>query len=170
MTSPTSSRFNKLFQRGTEHLQRGDHDRAIRLLSKAYEIDAQHYDVALNLSSAYILDKKFKLALPILERLKETHSNTAQVWINLGAAYLGNPILARDEEQQKAISAFKRALDIDPVAYSVAYNLGLVYRDRQETETAKHWFQQALKHNPNDRSARYLLNKLETAKEDEHPL
>ena len=64
-----------------------------------------------------------------------------------------------------AISAFKQALEIDPVATSVAYNIGLVYRDKGESDMAMHWFRQAVKHNPADRDARNLLNRLETEQE-----
>ena len=82
------------------------------------------------------------------------------IWTNLGAAYLGNPILARDEHHDKAIAAFKKALEIDPKAPNVAYNLGLIYRDRKETPEALHWFQQALKANPNDNDAQRYIDDL----------
>ncbi len=93
------------------------------------------------------------------------------MWINLGAAYLGNPILARDEEQQQAIAAFERALEIDPIAPSVAYNIGLVYRDRKDVEQARYWFQQAIQHNPNDQDARRILERLnnQTDTDDSEP-
>jgi len=70
------------------------------------------------------------------------------VWTNLGAAYLGNPILAKDEDQQRAIAAFKQALKLNPTAPNVAYNLGLIHRDRQEKDEALYWFRQAVKTNP----------------------
>lgn len=158
-TPPTH--FDKLFKRGTQLLRQGENERALRLLEKAHALDETHYDVALNFSGALILTKAFPKAVVILEALSEQYPHSAQVWTNLGAAYLGNPILADDEKQQKAIAAFKRALDLNPIAHSVAYNLGLIYRDRQEYEEAKLWFGKALQHNPHDRSAKKLLERLE---------
>lgn len=153
----------KLLVRGAELLQRGDADQAARLLEKARALDGQNPDVALNLGGAYILQKKFGQAVAILEPLSQLEPLNAMVWTNLGAAYLGNPVLARDEEHHKAIAAFERALEINPIAPNVAYNLGLIFRDRREHEKAKYWFGQAIKANPNDRDARMLLERLETA-------
>ncbi|NIP52669.1 MAG: tetratricopeptide repeat protein, partial [Aliifodinibius sp.] len=94
------------------------------------------------------MNKKFRKAVPILETLSEYEPDNAMVWTNLGAAYLGNPVLAMDKQQLKAIAAFEQALEIDPIAPNVAYNIGLIYRDRQEHEEAIYWFRQAIKANP----------------------
>lgn len=122
-------------------------------------MNPDHFDAALNLSGAYILTKKFKQAVKILSSHEQAPPN-AMVWTNLGAAYLGNPILARDEEQLQAIAAFKQALAIDPIAPNVAYNIGLIYRDRREYALAISWFQRAVQANPNDQDARNLIEKL----------
>ena len=109
------------------------------------------------------MTKKFKKAEAILEPLSEQYPDHAKIWINLGAAYLGNPVLARSAEQERAIFAFEQALKVDPIAPSVAYNIGLVYRDRKDVDQAAYWFKQAIKHNPNDKDARSLLGRLESA-------
>ena len=118
-------------------------------------------DAAINLSGAYILTKKFSKAVAILEPISVKMPDHDKVWINLGAAYLGNPVLARKVDQEKAIFAFERALEIDPIAPSVAYNIGLIYRDRRETDKAIHWFHQAVRHDPRDKDALSLLRRLE---------
>jgi tetratricopeptide (TPR) repeat protein len=82
------------------------------------------------------------------------------IWTNLGAAYLGNPVLATDAQQQQAIAAFEQALALNPAAPSVAYNIGLIYRDRQENEQAIHWFRRAVQTNPRDKDARRILKRL----------
>lgn len=154
------SGFDALFRRGSEMLHRGKIDRAMQLLERASHLNPEHVDTAVNLSSTYILTKKFSQAVDTLEPLVKIQPDNVMLWINLGAAYLGNPILARDEEQRKAISAFKRALTVDPIAPNVAYNLGLIYRDRGDKEKAIHWFNQALKANPHDRDAQMLIERL----------
>ncbi|HFE65962.1 MAG TPA: tetratricopeptide repeat protein, partial [Chloroflexi bacterium] len=140
---------------------------ALPLLEKAHRLNPDNMDAALNLSSAYILSKRFKDAVPILEKLSERDPDNAMVWTNLGAAYLGNPVLARDEEQLQAIEAFQQALEVNPVAPHVAYNIGLIYRDRQENKAAVDWFQKALQANPNDQDARSLIARLSRDEEED---
>ncbi len=154
------SKFKALFRRGTELLHRGKAQEAAALLEEAHSLKPEHLDASLNLSGAYILTKKFKQAVRLLETLREQAPDNAMVWTNLGAAYLGNPVLARDEEQLRAIAAFEQALVLNPIAPNVAYNIGLIYRDRRENEMAIAWFQRALQANPNDQDARNLITRL----------
>lgn len=156
----SSQRFDQLFRRGTDLLHQGQANEAAHFLERAHSLDEEHQDAIVNLAGAYILTGRFKKAVPLLESLAEREPGNAMVWTNLGAAYLGNPILANDEEQLKAIGAFRQALEINPAAPHVAYNLGLIYRDRQETEEAIYWFTKAVQINPNDRDARRILERL----------
>jgi tetratricopeptide (TPR) repeat protein len=158
-------KFMPNFRRGTELLQRGDTEKAMKLLERAHAIDPTHVDAATNLAGAYILRKKFKAAVAVLEPITEANSDYAMVWTNLGAAYLGNPILAKDADQLKAIEAFKKALDLNPIAPNVAYNIALIYRDRQDKENALAWFKKAVKANPLDQDARRNIEKLEASDE-----
>jgi tetratricopeptide (TPR) repeat protein len=153
-------KFEALFRRGSELLHRGKINEAVTVLQKAHSLNPDHFDASLNLSGAYILTKKFKQAAALLDMLREKAPNNVMVWTNLGAAYLGNPVLARDEEQLKAITAFEEALAIDPIAPNVAYNIGLIYRDRRQYEMAIAWFKRALQANPNDKDAQNLIDKL----------
>ena len=101
----------------------------------------------------------------ILEPISEENTNHPMIWTNLGAAYLGIPVIANVEEQLRSIAAFERALAFDPVSPSVAYNIGLIYRDRREYEKAIEWFQKAVQHNPRDQHARNLLEALKSGQE-----
>lgn len=156
------NKFAPNFRRGTELLQRGDIEKATLLLERAHKIDPEHIDAAINLAGAYILGKKFKEAVRLLEPVSQQHPEQAMVWVNLGASYLGNPILAKDDDQLKAISAFKKALELNPIAPNVAYNIGLIYRDRQEKDEAITWFKKAIQANPMDNDAKRLLQKLQS--------
>lgn len=162
-----SGKFDDHFQRGTELLMQGKSAEAVTWLQSAHALDKTHHQAALNLSSAYILTQKFGQAATILEQLSQRDPHNPVVWQNLGAAYLGNPILATDEMQQRAIAAFKQALALDPAAPNVAYNLGLVHRDRQEHAAAIDWFRRAVQANPHDEDARRLLRRLEEARLEE---
>lgn len=155
------SDFRSLLRHGSALLHRGKAQEAIPYLQHAYAIEPQDFDASLNLSGAYILTKKFRQAVEILEKLRQQAPNNVMVWTNLGAAYLGNPVLAADEEQLQAIAAFKKALTLDPNAPNVAYNIGLIHRDRKEFAEAIAWFKEALQANPKDGDARRLLAQLE---------
>jgi tetratricopeptide (TPR) repeat protein len=155
-----SRRFFDLLHQGTEALHQGDVAKATRFLERAHQLDPDNHDAALNLGGAYILSKKFAQAVALLEPLSERDPHNPMVWTNLGAAYLGNPILAKEAEQLRAIAAFERAIELNPVAPNVAYNLGLVHLDRQDNERALHWFQRAVQANPHDRDARRFIDQL----------
>ncbi len=159
-SSNSEAAFTQAFNSGTQLLHGGQVEAAIPLLETAVSLNPTHINAGLNLGGAYILSKKFSKAVTVLEPVSVMAPDHAMVWTNLGAAYLGNPVLATDEEQLKAIDAFHRALGINPIAPNVAYNLGLIYRDRQDDQKAIYWFEQAIKHDPTDQDARSMLQKL----------
>jgi len=153
-------RFFSLFEQGTKALRQGDAATAVRFLERATRLYSDHFDAALNLGAAYVLEKRFADAVGVLEPLSEVQPDNPMVWTNLGAAYLGNPVLSRDEDQRRAIDAFERAIALDPTVPNVAYNLGLVHRDRQEYELALAWFGRAIETDPRDRDAHRCVERL----------
>lgn len=166
MNINSPSDFEEIYFEGTRLLHAGKVEEALMLLEQAIELRPGHADAALNLSGAYILTKRFRQAANLLEPVSQEYPENAMVWINLGAAYLGNPILASEDEQLKAIRSFKQALEINPTAPSVAYNIGLIYRDRKEFDEAKYWFREAIQANPRDVHAREILNRLEAMEDN----
>ena len=156
-------RFFNLLRQGTAALHQGQINKAVQSLEQARQLNRENADVALNLGGAYILAKQFAKAIAILEPLSEQEPQNPMVWTNLGAAYLGNPVLAKDEDHHRAIAAFKQAIQLNPATPNVAYNLGLIYRDRKEIEEALHWFRQAVKTNPNDGDAKHYIEQLTQA-------
>lgn len=113
----------ELQKQGTAALQEGDTVRAVELLEKALALDPADVDTRLNLSSGLILQKKFKDAVPILKSLTDDFPDNPIYWLNLGAALLGNPIVATREQQEEAIGAFESALEINPQLPNAAYNI-----------------------------------------------
>ncbi len=162
-----SSEFEKNFQQGTRLLHQGKAKEALPFLEVAHKLKPNDVDGAINLSGALILVKKFIKASEILEPFSESHADHVMVWINLGAAYLGNPVLAREDEQTQAIAAFEKALEIDPVAPSVAYNIGLIYEDRNQIEIAIGWFKRAIQANPGDVDAHRKVRRLHSSLDKE---
>jgi predicted Zn-dependent protease len=152
--------FYRELNQGAKLLTEKRVQEARAILEELYQVRPEDSTVAINLGGAYILGGQFKRAVPILEDAVERESDNAMAWTNLGAAYLGNPVLATAEQQDKAIAAFERALACDPAAPHVAYNIGLIYRDRDDRERAIHWFARALQANPLDSDARRILERL----------
>lgn len=117
----------------------------------------------INLGGAYVMAGRHKEAIPLLETARDAEPHNAMIQINLGAAYLGNPLLSTHEEQMQAIAAFEKALELNPTAPNVHYNLGLIFVDRNDSDLAIAAFQRAIQVNPLDRDARLWLRRLEGA-------
>ncbi len=151
----------QLSNRGAALLEQGQDQEAMIILEQACALLPDDVPVAINLAGAYILNKKYRQAVVILEQIREREPDNEMIWINLGAAYLGNPALANDAEQRAAIAAFQQALALNPAAPNVHYNLGLIYRDRQDWPQAIAHFRLAVQINPLDRHALNALRRLE---------
>ncbi len=157
----------RLLNRGARLLEQGQAEQAISYLERANELSAGDAAVLINLGGAYVMAGRHRDAVPVLEKARDIEPHNAMIWINLGAAYLGNPVIATKEQQMQAIQAFEQALELNPAAPNVHYNLGLVFVDRGETDLAVAAFRQALQTNPFDSDARYWLRKLDAEEEGE---
>jgi tetratricopeptide (TPR) repeat protein len=142
-------------------LEQGKAREAIPHLERSHKLDAKNVPTLINLGGAYIMAGQHRKAIPLLETARDAEPYNAMVWINLGAAYLGNPILATPDQRELAIVAFEKALELNPAAPNVHYNLGLIFVDRGDTDLAVAAFRQAIQVNPFDRDARNWLGKLE---------
>ena len=156
-----SEHMRRLSNRGAELMRAGQFDQAVTVLERAYALDPGDVPTAINLGGACVMTKRYGRAIEVLERARDQEPENEMIWINLGAAYLGNPILADNTRQQAAIAAFERAIEINPVAHSVHYNLGLIYRDRGEFAQAMRYFELAIQANPLDQDARTVLARLQ---------
>lgn len=154
--------FRESLREGTRLLTEGRPMDALPFLQRAHKLEPENLDAVINLSSAYLLAGKPRHAVPILEAAIAIAPNSVQLWINLGAAYLGNRATATDERQRRALAAFRRALELDPLAPSVAYNIGLIHYDRGEIEEALLAFRSAVLADPEDRDARLMLAHMES--------
>jgi len=155
--------FAQAMAKGAKLLQTGRAQQALPLLHHAYGLEPDDVEAAINLGGAYVMLNRPQQAIPVLEEAVEQAPENSKVWINLAAAYLGNPILANAEKQERAIKAFEKALELDPAAPSVDYNLGLIYRDQGNRTAATAHLKRAAAINPLDLDARRLLEKLQAS-------
>ena len=166
MDQKEKERARRLLNRGASLLEQGKANEAIPHLERAYKLDNSSVPAQINLGGAYVLAGRHEKAVPLLEAARDAEPENVMIWINLGAAYLGNPILATPEQQMQAIRAFEVALDLNPAAPNVNYNLGLIFMDRNEDGLAVAAFRRAVQVNPLDRDARSWLRKLEAKQQD----
>lgn len=133
---------------------------AVEKLLPLYQEAPEHPDVLINLSGAYVLQRKWNKAVALLTKAVELYPNNAMLWTNLGAAQLGRLETAGPRQQERAIAAYQMALKADPEAPNVHYHLGLIYKERGELNRACAFFQRALEVNPGDRDARFWLDRM----------
>ncbi len=139
---------------------------AARILESLRAEKPDDPDVAINLGGALILQRKWNRAVAVLKSAAESHADNVMLWTNLAAAYLGRLETSGPQQQENAISAYERALQIDPKAPNVHYHLGLIYKERGNLKRASAHFQRALEVNPADQDARHWLDRIGDALAD----
>lgn len=152
--------FKQALNESAQLLRQNQPGEAESILLPLYEEAPEHDDVLINLSGAYILQRKWDKAVKLLKKGTKSNPNNAMLWMNLGAAELGRLETAGPRQQDKAIQAYQRALQINAETPNAHYHLGLIYKERGEFTRAAAFFQRALEVDPSDRDARYWLDKL----------
>ena len=117
-------------------------------------------DIAINMGGALILQRKWSKAVKILKRAVEVSPDNVLLWTNLAAAYLGRLETSGPKHQARAIAAYERALGLDPSTPNVHYHLGLIYKQQGNLSRSSAMFQRALEVNPEDRDARFWMERL----------
>ncbi len=161
VTFENSVEFRRTLNESASLLRQQRAAEAVEVLLPLAQNAPDHPDVAINLAGAYILLRKWGRAVRLLEQALKAHPDNVMLWINLGAAQLGNLKTAGPRQQEKAITAYERALQVDPAAPNVHYHLGLIYVEAGDWQRARLCFQNALRTNPADRDAVYWLQKLD---------
>jgi tetratricopeptide (TPR) repeat protein len=155
-----SEEFHRALAEGGWLLRANRPEEALEKLLPLYEQAPGNPDVAINLGGAYILLRKWNKAERVLSKAADLHPDNAMIWINLGAAHLGDLELSGPQQQRRAIRAYERALRADPNAPNVHYHLGLIYKDQQHWGRAAEYFAQALQVDPQDRDAERWLERV----------
>jgi tetratricopeptide (TPR) repeat protein len=161
--SGQSQEFQNALNESARLLSQNRPGEALQRLEPLYVQAPEDADVAINLSGAYILQRKWDKAVTVLEEAVKANPDNAMLWTNMGAAQLGRLEVAGPKQQQRAVEAYWQALRADPYAPNVHYQLGLIYKERGELTRASAMFQRALEVNPGDKDARYWLKRLSVA-------
>ena len=152
--------FKRQLNESAQLLSQNRPGEAEEKLLPLYADAPEHPDVLINLSGAYILQSKWDKAVKLLNKAVKAHPTNSMMWMNLGAAHLGRLETAGPKQQEKAIEAYQRAIQVNAEVPNANYHLGLIYKERGELTRATAFFQRALEVDPADRDARYWLDRL----------
>lgn len=160
-TEKNAAEYRNVLNQSAQLLGQNRPGDALSALEPYYDADPTDPDIAINVGGAYILQRKWDKAVKVLSKATDAHPENAMLWTNLGAAQLGSLETAGPQQQARAIAAYERALQNDPLAPNVHYHLGLIYKERGELVRAAAFFQRALEVNPADLDAAQWLERLD---------
>jgi tetratricopeptide (TPR) repeat protein len=159
-------RAYELLKEGVRLINAGRYGVAIQTLEEANRLLPDDPDIMMTLGGAMIMAGKWNPAERFLQDAVEKHPENARLWLNLAAAILGRLPLSPRDRQDRAIEAYKKAIELDPVAPSAHYNIGLIHAERKDWEEAIRWFEDAIRANPADRDARWWLQRARAARDE----
>jgi tetratricopeptide (TPR) repeat protein len=147
------------YQLGVTYNQLNMKKEAIEAFKKALEINPDHEDTLLNLGIAYCVDKNFRSATSVLKRSVEIFPEK-KAYYYLGVSYSGQT------QHDKAIYAFKQAIEIDPNYLEAYIALGVSYGAVENLTQGIKALNQAVVLDPQNPYVHYLLGWLHLANFD----
>lgn len=156
----TAADYRRILNESARLLRANRPGEAIAVLEPLQADMPDDPDIAINMGGALILQRKWAKAVEILKKGVDASPENVLLWTNLAAAYLGRLETSGPKHQARAIAAYEKALWIDPSTPNVHYHLGLIYKQQGNLSRSSAMFQRALEINPNDRDARYWMEKL----------
>ena len=108
------------------------------------------------LGKVYLAQKKYDEAIKEFEQSLSGNRNQAQVYNDLGAAWL------EKQDYARSIDSFNKALQLDPKSLDALFNRALCYQKQSRLEEAKTAWNEYLKHDSTspwaDEARRYLTS------------
>ncbi len=109
-----------------ELMDSGQIEESIKLLKESQKLDPDNYIYPYEIAYAKMLQKNYKDAIKILEKLKSNESINSQVYQQLGNSYsyLGKP--------KKAIEKYQEGLEKFPNSGNLYLEIGNIYNHQEE--------------------------------------
>lgn len=135
-------------------LQNESPQRAQWAFHKAAELFPDDTAILETITQILLDSQQYNLAKPYCQTLTQLSPNNPAAFYNLGV------ILEKQHAYAKALTQYQNALDIDANYYPALNNAGVVCLALEQRETAKFYFEEALRRRPDDESVRYTLSAL----------
>ena len=132
---------------GREHYIAGRYSQAIAAFETNLvdSIDTDP-DIHRQLGRAHLALGRYDTAQSHIIKALLTDRENAELYDILGAIHMGRAFSqAHYRDTDDALTAFQRAIDIDPERGHTLYNMGLVYAYRDSTDLAAQYYRRALK-------------------------
>lgn len=130
---PTAETWTRL---GSLYLEKGDPFKAQNCFQKAIEIDPNVIDPYLQLGKFFLDQNRYQDATEMFQQLTKIAPFNEQAYFYLGLSYL-EQTEANRSAWKKAISAFRKAKEINPQYADAIYNLGWAYMKTGSLEQAR---------------------------------
>ena len=137
----------ELNEQGVSAVKAKDFRRAEGLFRNALAIDAGNVSAAFNLAGALLANKKEGEAILFLSEYTKNYAEDAGLFVRLGDAYFAA------KKPRQAISAYERALQLQPTYPGLSAKLGTVFGLANQPLEAERAFLLAVAQNPKDGQA-----------------
>ena len=133
--------------RGNEHFQQGDNNKAIEEYSKAIRLDPHEGKAYFNRGLAYDNKGEFDRAINDYNAAIRLDPQDADAYYNRGVCYYNN------DEYDKAIADNHEVIRLDPQYANAYFNRGRAYHQKGDIDKAIADFDVAIRLNPQDADA-----------------
>lgn len=111
------------------------------------------------LGQAYLIDKQYAKAAPLLDKFARAHTDSGGAWYNLGVAY------SRSSQWKPAAEALEKTVKLAPTNIAALLELGYVYESDKQYDKALAAYQQAYQTSgQRDETAREGIERVKQAK------
>ena len=111
------------------------------------------------LGQAYLFDKQYAKAAPLLDKFARAHADSAGAWYNLGVA------LSRSSQWKPAAEALEQAVKLAPTNTAASLELGYVYESDKQQDKALATYERAYQASGRkDETARAAIDRIKQSK------
>ena len=144
-----------------KHVDEGDYKTGIKLLQEAQKLEPEDVDITYEIGYAYYLDKDYKKAIQILEKIKSDKKAKDYVFQLLGNAYDN---LGKTED---ALATYKDGLKRFPNSGRLYLEQGTLWMRQKEYNKALDLYEAGIKADPDFASNYYWAAKLYCSSSEE---
>jgi tetratricopeptide (TPR) repeat protein len=145
------AKFLHYMNLGKAYLEKGEHPRAIEVLTAALELDPRSVAAKRNMARAQLFSGKLETALEQLEKLRESQPDAVATTYLIGVAH------ARLSHFDEAVPYFEQAARLDANPAAIRFQLAKAYEAVGQHDKAVEQLEETIKLDPQHTAAHYRL-------------